>query len=77
MRADAALAKRDVEQAQVLIEQQYSAGRGATGMKSSLTNKAKKRVTGYFEEENFVGIEDALGRPDAAGALEERRRPQF
>lgn len=59
VRTDEALAERDVNQAQVLIEQQYSAGRGATGMKSSLTNQAKKRVTGYFEEENFVGIEDA------------------
>ena len=59
VRTDAALAKRDVEQAQVLIEQQYSAGRGATGMKTSLTGKAKQRITGYFEGENFVAIEDA------------------
>lgn len=58
-RMDAALGERDVGLAQVLIERQYDeAGREATGMKNSLTSKAKKRVTGYFEEEDFVGIED-------------------
>ena len=59
VRTDAALAERDVEQAQVLIEQQYNVGREATGMKTSLTGKAKQRITGYFEGENFVAIEDA------------------
>ena len=58
-RTDAALAEHDVDQAQACIEQQYAAGREASGMKSVVTSRSKKRVTSMFETEDYVGIEIA------------------